>query len=542
MTRKSDPILTPWAPARGHVSAMATGNELGATEPEAEAKISTTCVESTDSENVDFPSKTPEISKLSGRMGDISDTPDTETWGQTQICMTSLADILLFGWEEVTLKVILNPLDGSSIAHNAPKAICRFEGSDTQPVTEPERDTSNGFELDRPPRLRPSGFEELKKSIAQQVLASVANDSSHAPPRVAAGAAVQGGGVRRRSADGSRYNYASAIHGAKLVASNKEAKGVRAVLDEDKDKYLRNPCSSDSKFLVVELSEALTRVDEIVLSNSEFYSSTVREFSVYGNREYPGDGWLLLGNFSALNTRTPQHFEVPDSHPGELIRYVRLHLLGHYGTEFFCTLSLLRVHGVDELESLKEEMEAMRQEVQLAERSHAPPPSEGDGSEAEGLIALMDEPVEARGALDAGEEDWGGVGREGDVASAAPETGGTPSSVERESEAGFQDSVAVVVPGAEGVDGGLLKSSVRLSGGGDQFVLKTLMQKIRSLELNRTLFEEFVERILREQQEELEEQDREMRVMHARWMNLSAAHGGMANRMVGVVRGIAPPC
>lgn len=157
---------------------------------------------------------------------------------------------------------------------------------------------------------------------------------------------------------GVRYNYAAASHGAKVVATNKEAKGGNAVLDDDKDKYWRTPCSAEVKFLVIELSEVLTRVDAVVLGNYEFYSSQVKEFEVLGSRAYPTQRWTLLGRFNATNVRGPQAFDV-GVEVDHLLRYVQLRLLSAHGAEFFCTLTLVRVLGIDELEALREEMEAL---------------------------------------------------------------------------------------------------------------------------------------------------------------------------------------
>ncbi|CAI5503281.1 unnamed protein product, partial [Closterium sp. Naga37s-1] len=165
---------------------------------------------------------------------------------------------------------------------------------------------------------------------------------------------------RQTGTDKSRYNYASANHGAKIVDCSSEAKRPQAVLDEDKDKYLRIPCSVANKFLVIELSEFLARIETIVLANYEFYASSTKDFEVWASRNYPSDRWHFLGNFSAQSVRTPQAFEVTGSGDlGDSVRYVMVRQLSHHGAEFFCTLSLVRVHGVNELDGLREEMEAM---------------------------------------------------------------------------------------------------------------------------------------------------------------------------------------
>ncbi|MCE0481248.1 hypothetical protein HAX54_038843 [Datura stramonium] len=59
-----------------------------------------------------------------------------------------------------------------------------------------------------------------------------------------------GGIIHRLEPGGSEYNYASASKGAKVLGFNKEAKGASNILSRDKDKYLRNPCSAEEKFLL----------------------------------------------------------------------------------------------------------------------------------------------------------------------------------------------------------------------------------------------------------------------------------------------------
>lgn len=205
----------------------------------------------------------------------------------------------------------------------------------------------------RPPRVAPIGLDEYRKAALQQQ--EQAPNASEAAPRGAPPA------PKRVHPEGPRFNYASVTAGAKVVAANKEAKGQGNVLDEDKDKYLRNPCSVDDQWVVIELTQD-TRIDTVVLSNYEFYASGPKNFSLFGSQTYPNEGeWTPLGEFTAQNVRTPQSFELSESAQGAWVRYLLVRLLSHYGAEFYCTLSLVRVHGTDALESFREELvEAMR--------------------------------------------------------------------------------------------------------------------------------------------------------------------------------------
>nr|KYP52636.1 Uncharacterized protein slp1 [Cajanus cajan] len=126
--------------------------------------------------------------------------------------------------------------------------------------------------------------------------------------------------THRLESDGSVYNYASESKGAKVVAHNKEAKGAKNILGKDHDKYLRNPCSVEGKFVVIELSEE-TLVDSVKIANFEHYSSNFKEFDLAGSLSYPTEEWSMLGNFIAANVKHAQIFKLPEP---KWARYLKL--------------------------------------------------------------------------------------------------------------------------------------------------------------------------------------------------------------------------
>lgn len=158
--------------------------------------------------------------------------------------------------------------------------------------------------------------------------------------------------IHRLEPGGADYNYASASKGAKVLSCNKEAKGASNILTIDKDKYLRNPCSSEEKFVVLELSEE-TLVDTIKIANFEHHSSNLKEFEILGSLIYPTETWVKLGNFTASNVKHEQRFVLKEP---KWVRYIKLNLLSHYGTGFYCTLSFVQVYGVDAVEMMLEDL------------------------------------------------------------------------------------------------------------------------------------------------------------------------------------------
>ncbi|KAI9256843.1 UNC-like C-terminal-domain-containing protein [Helicostylum pulchrum] len=142
-----------------------------------------------------------------------------------------------------------------------------------------------------------------------------------------------------------RFNYASTDCAATVRKSNKEAKGAQSILYESKDQYLLNKCSAD-KFVIINLCEQIV-VDTIVMANFEFFSSTFKDFRVYASSKYPTQDWRLLGQWQARNTRDLQVFKVPDS---GFVEYMKIEFITHYGHEYYCPLSLVRVHGMSMME------------------------------------------------------------------------------------------------------------------------------------------------------------------------------------------------
>ncbi|KAF6146075.1 hypothetical protein GIB67_033434 [Kingdonia uniflora] len=289
--------------------------------------------------------------------------------------------------------------------------------------------------------------------------------------------------THRLEPGGAEYNYASASKGAKVLEHNKEAKGASNILGKDKDKYLRNPCSVEQKFVVIELSEE-TLVDAVKIANFEHYSSNFKDFELSGSLMYPSEVWTPLGKFSAANIKQAQRFMLPEP---KWVRYLRLNLLSHYGSEFYCTLSLLEVYGIDAIERMLED-----------------------------LIVVSEEKVTDRPSKP--------------NSSVKPSSGSKSGSSEKSGSHQVQNVSEVVDPvdkiddgqklNKETVKSAVLKSNVpdpvmevrhqpngRIPG---DTVLKILMQKVRSLELNLTVLQEYIKELNRRHADTLPELDKEL--------------------------------
>ncbi|TGJ82013.1 hypothetical protein E0Z10_g6739 [Xylaria hypoxylon] len=150
-----------------------------------------------------------------------------------------------------------------------------------------------------------------------------------------------------------RFSYSSFDAGATVKKTSPAARNPTAILVENKDSYMLLECGRKNKFFIVELSDMIL-VDTVVIANFEFFSSMVRQFRVSISDRYPVklDKWKTLGTFQARNSRDIQPFLIEN--PQDWARYVRVEVISHYGNEYYCPVSLLRVHGLRMLDSWKQ--------------------------------------------------------------------------------------------------------------------------------------------------------------------------------------------
>ncbi|KZV87891.1 hypothetical protein EXIGLDRAFT_773186 [Exidia glandulosa HHB12029] len=149
-----------------------------------------------------------------------------------------------------------------------------------------------------------------------------------------------------------RYNYASTDCSARITSSHRGAKSADSILSHKKDRYMLSPCSAKEQHVVVELCDDI-RIDTVQLANFEFFSGVFRKFSV--SVSVDAIAWEHAGDYEAKNVRGVQSFHPPQDLPN-FYRYVRVDFKSHYGNEFYCPVSLLRVYGLTQMEKFKREL------------------------------------------------------------------------------------------------------------------------------------------------------------------------------------------
>lgn len=163
----------------------------------------------------------------------------------------------------------------------------------------------------------------------------------------------------------NRFNFASLDCAATIVKANAGAKGASSVLLENKESYLLNQCNAQENFIIIELCEDIL-IDSVMIGNYEFFSSIFKNLEFYVSDRYPvpNSKWQLLGKFEARNIRDIQSFVILN--PLIWARYLKIEIKSHYGNEFYCPVSIVRVHGRTMMEEYKLKESEEKREIEKA--------------------------------------------------------------------------------------------------------------------------------------------------------------------------------
>jgi hypothetical protein len=155
-----------------------------------------------------------------------------------------------------------------------------------------------------------------------------------------------------------RYDYAAFDSGGKILDTSKSVRGSKGLLTDNKDKYLLVPCKDSEKWVEISLSEDIL-IDSIQIVQEELYSSWFKDFEIYGATEYPPQTWKSLGRFTLKHNLKTQVFKINPS----WVRYFKIAMLTHYGSEYYCTMSQLSVYGSTMLQSFHEDYQQKREQA-----------------------------------------------------------------------------------------------------------------------------------------------------------------------------------
>ena len=157
----------------------------------------------------------------------------------------------------------------------------------------------------------------------------------------------------------SRYDYASADSGAKIIEWSRHMYGAKGILRDDRDKYLLVPCETSEKWVEISLIEDIL-IDEVQFIQGEMYSSSFKEVQIYFSTFHPTDSWNFLTRLTLLPVNSQQKFKVRSS----WARFIRLVFLSHYENEHYCALTQFSVYGSTILQNLNEDYKVHSRKVQ----------------------------------------------------------------------------------------------------------------------------------------------------------------------------------
>lgn len=230
-----------------------------------------------------------------------------------------------------------------------------------------------------------------------------------------------------------QVDYASKAAGAIILENSPSLEGASNLLTSDKDKYSIAPCA-DKKYVVISLSEDIL-VKQIKLSNYERYSSRVKEFQVLSSQEYPSsttttstaettttsnnnnnegtidnnkDVWNTIGTYTVHSKSGEQTFELEEP---SWARYLKFRFISHWGSEHYCTLSQIKVHGSTMLQGFHEQwiesenkINEEQEEVVVDESADQQQQEEVSDEDGEADTAVRDTHVEVEETDNSGDD------------------------------------------------------------------------------------------------------------------------------------------
>ncbi|CDS36935.1 protein osteopotentia [Echinococcus multilocularis] len=199
----------------------------------------------------------------------------------------------------------------------------------------------------------PSAPATTNTEAATSILSPPGTDTATASETIYPSSVLENGGnggtTSKRGHDTAQElrvmrNIAASECGAKLLQASPSAKHAPAILVDNNDEYMNQPCSSE-KWFIIETCEPV-QLGIIQIANYELFSSRCKTFRVFVSDRYPAKQWEQIGIFRGQDVKGLQTFHIGGSATGRLIKYVKFEMLDHYGNEHFCPITMVRLFGL----------------------------------------------------------------------------------------------------------------------------------------------------------------------------------------------------
>lgn len=170
-----------------------------------------------------------------------------------------------------------------------------------------------------------------------------------------------------------RYNYASPDCSARIQSASPQSQHASSVLHKSKDRYMLTPCSAKEHWVIIELCDDI-RIEAIEIGMFEFFSGIVKEvkLSIGGgdddgreDQDEDKSAWQEVGRFIGKSVRGTQTFTLDQ--PTSFQRFIRLDFPSHYGSEYYCPISSIKVYGMNQMEAFKWESRRQK-EAEMARK------------------------------------------------------------------------------------------------------------------------------------------------------------------------------
>ncbi|KAJ9118702.1 hypothetical protein QFC22_003922 [Naganishia vaughanmartiniae] len=171
-----------------------------------------------------------------------------------------------------------------------------------------------------------------------------------------------------------RYNYASPDCSARIQSASPQSQHASSVLHKSKDRYMLTPCSAKEHWVIIELCDDI-RIEAIEIGMFEFFSGIVKEVKLsIGGADDASDesqdedisAWQEVGSFVGKSVRGTQTFTL--DHPTSFQRFIRLDFPSHYGNEYYCPVSSIKVYGMNQMEAFKWESRRQKEAEMVRKR------------------------------------------------------------------------------------------------------------------------------------------------------------------------------
>jgi len=269
---------------------------------------------------------------------------------------------------------------------------------EAEPPVEQPKGQSDFVSFEEWKRIRQAEEDARPPERPKETIANVLPSDKEEQPSLEPESSEPSVEIDMPKSSGNRYNYASPDCSARIHSASPQTQHASAILHKSRDRYMLTPCKSNQHYVIVELCDEI-RIESLEIAVWEFFSGVVRDVKLSVGEDGDEKDWKEVASFVARNVRGAQvrrirsactdrqTFALPE--PTSFHRFIRIDFPTHYGSEYYCPVSQLKVFGMNQMEAFKWEQKHLASSQKDRERERA---------------ASRDAEAQARKALDVEEK------------------------------------------------------------------------------------------------------------------------------------------